>query len=550
MVLHADQSLVLIAVVVLQNGFVEDHIQSWSGLDVGGVGAKEGTVGDGNQLPGRSEIGYGAGMGCVEAEACSLGEEDPGVASVVGFHHQTVFFNYIAAIAVIAADHGFPEGEGSVRREGEGRLIEDVGLREGKGAAHNLRGTVGARSLFQTIEVADQIFVLPQNRKAELAVGLLEQNVAQLLLLAVPCTGGGLAELFGMEVHPEEMVKILFCQLHGDQLTHVPADVPAGAGFQRHQVHRPFDDVGGGVDGGAGDGVLAVLIEGLCHMELHVLYVQTGGNIGGLVESVQTHHQVVVGVFHQAAVEEQGEFHGVFLLLKLYAAVIVPAVIVDTAAEPHLVQDPLDVDKAGEKDGSVFRHMVAEAEVEAELILHGYHLGQIQEGGACFIEGQLALIKAVALGGEAGLGEPMGVEHDIQLPLDGFRDGEAILPEHGVDGLLHRGGFDRRAFPDGIGQEAHCQGDTQDRRKEQHPKAGLFVVQDRPDAVFDTPLAEGQGAQGDGAVGHGASDQGVGILHDLRSAQLFDDLFIAGQLDVPAQEHIGQPQQGIEPVDG
>ena len=50
-------------------------------------------------------------------------------------------------------------------------------------------------------------------------------------------------------------------------------------------------------------------------------------------------------------------------------------------------------------------------------------------------------------------------------------------------------------------------------------------------------------------MGDGTADQGLGIGPDGAPVQTADDFFVAGQLDIPAQEAVAQPHEGIEPVD-
>ena len=47
-----------------------------------------------------------------------------------------------------------------------------------------------------------------------------------------------------------------------------------------------------------------------------------------------------------------------------------------------------------------------------------------------------------------------------------------------------------------------------------------------------------------------AMEQGLGIVGPLVGAQLLDDPFVTGQLNVPAQQDVGCPHDGVEPVDG
>ena len=61
-------------------------------------------------------------------------------------------------------------------------------------------------------------------------------------------------------------------------------------------------------------------------------------------------------------------------------------------------------------------------------------------------------------------------------------------------------------------------------------------------------LTKGQGAGGDGAVGETASEQSLGIVLFLCRRHGLDHPLVASQLNVTAEQGIGHPQDGIEPV--
>ena len=102
----------------------------------------------------------------------------------------------------------------------------------------------------------------------------------------------------------------------------------------------------------------------------------------------------------------------------------------------------------------------------------------------------------------------------------------------------------------GAGNQA--QGDEAHSRDPQQadPKARLAVIQHGFDAVFHADLAKGHGA---GGVVHpvgAALQQGGGIGLPLIQLHELHHPLITGDFNVLAQQHIGNPHQGIEPVQG
>ena len=99
-----------------------------------------------------------------------------------------------------------------------------------------------------------------------------------------------------------------------------------------------------------------------------------------------------------------------------------------------------------------------------------------------------------------------------------------------------------------IRQKAHGHDHDREHRRGCDPKRGLFVVQRAFHARFDVPLAERQWAGRDGSFRRGAGQQRLRIVRARRTVQPLDDFFIARELDVAAEEHVGDPHQRIEPV--
>ena len=75
-------------------------------------------------------------------------------------------------------------------------------------------------------------------------------------------------------------------------------------------------------------------------------------------------------------------------------------------------------------------------------------------------------------------------------------------------------------------------------------------MQHRLDSGLHPHLSEGQGAGGDQAGGHTAGQKSLGIGLSVALSFPARHLFIAGQFNIPAEQDVSRPQQGIEPVEG
>ena len=82
-----------------------------------------------------------------------------------------------------------------------------------------------------------------------------------------------------------------------------------------------------------------------------------------------------------------------------------------------------------------------------------------------------------------------------------------------------------------------------------YPKSGLFIVHNRFDTLLYADLAEGKRTGRNSAAVDTARDKRLHIIRALSALQILNYLFITCQLDIPAQQHIAEPHQGIEPVD-
>ena len=81
------------------------------------------------------------------------------------------------------------------------------------------------------------------------------------------------------------------------------------------------------------------------------------------------------------------------------------------------------------------------------------------------------------------------------------------------------------------------------------PKRRFFVVQHVFHPLFYADFAKGQGADCHRTPPGTALQQGHGVLLFSGQIDLPDHLLVTGHLNVPAKQHIGNPTQGIEPVD-
>ena len=90
----------------------------------------------------------------------------------------------------------------------------------------------------------------------------------------------------------------------------------------------------------------------------------------------------------------------------------------------------------------------------------------------------------------------------------------------------------------GNGQHAH----------QAHPDGGLAIAQGGFDAVFHADLAKGNRTGGIVNPIGAALQQGRGVLLPLVQLHKLHHSLVAGNLNVLAQHQVGNPHQGIEPV--
>ena len=71
----------------------------------------------------------------------------------------------------------------------------------------------------------------------------------------------------------------------------------------------------------------------------------------------------------------------------------------------------------------------------------------------------------------------------------------------------------------------------------------------RGDALFHPHFAEGEGTGRHHMAGETTGEECLGVGFLCRGIHIADDPLVAGQLNIAAQQDIGHPQQGVEPVD-
>ena len=99
-----------------------------------------------------------------------------------------------------------------------------------------------------------------------------------------------------------------------------------------------------------------------------------------------------------------------------------------------------------------------------------------------------------------------------------------------------------------IRQKAHRHNDAHGDRRRDHPECGLFVVKRIFDTLLDANFTERQRAGDDRLARHTARKQHRGIGLDGALVHRADHPLIAGKLNVAAEQRIGEPQHGVEPV--
>ena len=128
-----------------------------------------------------------------------------------------------------------------------------------------------------------------------------------------------------------------------------------------------------------------------------------------------------------------------------------------------------------------------------------------------------------------------------QIRRDHLRRGKA--PGPGKGGPAAR-------IPGRVGKEAHRHHNAGRNRQRQDPEPRLPIAEHRLHPRLHSRLPEGQRTGRDAPAADAAVQQRLGIVRPLPVVQLLDRPLVTGQLDVPAQQYIGQPHQRMEPVHG
>ena len=98
-----------------------------------------------------------------------------------------------------------------------------------------------------------------------------------------------------------------------------------------------------------------------------------------------------------------------------------------------------------------------------------------------------------------------------------------------------------------VGEQSGSKGNTQQGCQRNHPEFGLAVVQHPGNALLYPHLRKCQGANLN-PIGGGAGQQSGGVILLLLGVHAFNHGFVTGLLHIPAEQEVGNPAQGIEPV--
>lgn len=97
----------------------------------------------------------------------------------------------------------------------------------------------------------------------------------------------------------------------------------------------------------------------------------------------------------------------------------------------------------------------------------------------------------------------------------------------------------------GVGQNQDDGGRTHQQRDPCHPDRGPFIVQYVPDASLGVLLPKGQGHRLGQLAAVSQVQQGGGVLGGVLGAKAPDDGLVAGGLQIPAEQAVGQPEKGL-----
>ena len=105
-----------------------------------------------------------------------------------------------------------------------------------------------------------------------------------------------------------------------------------------------------------------------------------------------------------------------------------------------------------------------------------------------------------------------------------------------------------RLWGDGVGQKANGDHSADKNRRQNGPEGGPAEGKHPLDPLLHPHLSEGHGTGGEKAAAGAAIEQGLRIICPVGRGKGTGDLFVTGQLHVLAQQDIGNPHQGIKPV--
>ena len=100
-----------------------------------------------------------------------------------------------------------------------------------------------------------------------------------------------------------------------------------------------------------------------------------------------------------------------------------------------------------------------------------------------------------------------------------------------------------------VRQEQHARGDRRQQGEQDEPEGGFPVIQHVFHTLLYTDLPERQRAGEHQPPVGAAVEQREGVSLAPGEIELADDPFVAGELNVPAEQDISQPHQWVEPVD-
>ena len=100
-----------------------------------------------------------------------------------------------------------------------------------------------------------------------------------------------------------------------------------------------------------------------------------------------------------------------------------------------------------------------------------------------------------------------------------------------------------------VGQKTDRNDHTGNDCNNNDPERRLLIIHHRLHTIFNTNFAKSKRAGRNHGTVDAANHKSLCIVGSLFVVEFLDNLFVTGQLNVPAQQHISQPHQRIEPMD-